>query len=277
MRDPSLHITKSHFTKAMRKAEQEGIIPDGSAYILVKYMFGKHNYSNANNRSILVSNAKIEKKVQTLLLADKDDTKLMANLVYHFRLNLRHRGITPIKPTSRDWDVVKKVTELAIRFSNDYEFKTKREGFLKFLEIGSSKMAKFSLIKYLGMGESIWSTYEALETIKKDKHAALTKTIHDLFVRHVFENTGILSEYDKNPEKYVYFCKVSELCKTKGIDYRDYITSQFNGMGFKNSYPDPIQLIGDKANERLNKYLFENKIKVNQVQQTIDWSKIKQK
>lgn len=274
-RNPSIHVTKTQLLDSLKKAVDQGIIPDDCLVSLVKHLFTHSKNYNANNRSILVSNNKIEQKVKNILSSSSNDCKTLAHLIYLMRIRMKHMGVQEIKATSRDWDSVKKVTANALEFCKVFNFDDKKSGFLKYLEIGNSKMAKFSLQKYLSMNEAIFTTHESNELIKHDKYPALTKDICNAYNSRILNITGIGTDYSKNPEKYVCFCKVALYCIEHKIHYKNYIESQFSGLGFKDSYPDPLQLIGDKAIDRLNRYLYERKIKVDVTpKSTANWQKI---
>lgn len=275
-RDPSIHLKKSSLVKLAREyvIQSNGAIKVNQAIDLVNFLVKNGGKHNATNRSILVSNAKVEKKVDNVLKSSQSDTMLMAVLIKMTRISLGHRGVSEIKSGSRDWGVVKQITAAALEFCSVFDL-PKKEGFTKYLKIGMGKMAKFGLTKYLSMKESIFTSHESYLEIISDKWPNNTKNTHNEYVSRIFNNTGLTNDYTKNPEKYVYFVRVTKYCIESGLSHKQYLEAQFNGIGFKDSYPDPAQLIGDKATERLNRYLFEHKIKIREkTKQTTDWKKI---
>ena len=53
-----------------------------------------------------------------------------------------------------------------------------------------------------------------------------------------------------------------------------YIKAQFASFEWRDGVPDPIQMVGDKALERLNKYLYQNNIQVKKNGKKVNWDKI---
>ena len=70
----------------------------------------------------------------------------------------------------------------------------------------------------------------------------------------------------------MYFIKVREEAKKIGISPDIYVKAQFHGFEWRDGIPDPVQLVGTKAIDRLNKYLFEKNIKVSQATDVISSS-----
>lgn len=275
-RDPSIHLKKSSLHKLAREyvVQSNNAIKVTQAIDLVNFLIKNGGKHNATNRSILVSNARVEKKVDNVLKSSQSDTMFMAVLIKMTRISLGHRGVSEIKSGSRDWGVVKQMTSAALEFCSTFDL-PKKEGFTKYLKIGMEKMAKFGLTKYLSMKEAIFTTYESHLEILSDKWPNNTKNTHNEYVNRIFNITGLNNDYTKNPEKYVYFVRVTKYCMEVGLLPKQYLEAQFNGIGFKDTYPDPAQLVGDKANERLNRYLFEHKIKINEKKKNpTDWKKI---
>src|SRR5690606_32101042 len=103
----------------------------------------------------------------------------------------------------------------------------------------------------INMQESISSEYEYTEAILSDKDPKTTKAIHDLYTGLIMKNTNIDINYKNQPAKYIKFKEVNELTQEMNIPYEIYIKAQFDGLMWADSYPEPSQLIGDKALERL--------------------------
>jgi hypothetical protein len=275
MRDPSIHITESNLRKILKEFDMD-VIMDKNFDKFISQFMGKAKLYSVSNRSISVTNKTLEKKTNRVLNSTIADTELFSQLLLHTRRKLKHQGLVQIKPGSRDWLILKEIVSLANEFCETFSLE-KREGYIHFINIGVSKMNKFMLVKFTPMGSSIIETFQAQLDLQDDDKPKETEKMYNFYVNQILSKTGIPIDYTKNPDKYIYFYKARVLAKGLGVDALTYIKAQFYALEWRNGYPDPIQLIGDKAVQYLNKYLFENKISVKKPEEKskIDWKKIK--
>jgi hypothetical protein len=272
MRDPSLHISESNLTRILREIG----IPKAAE--VAQQLIKKGKLHTLNNRKLTVSTKKMEKKVNRILNSTTADAELFSQLLLHTRRKLKHRGLTQIKQNSREWLIIKDIVSLANEFCETFKLE-KREGYIHFINIGISKMNKFMLIKFNPMGNSIIETYSAMLELEDDDSPKKTESMHQFYQSQILSRTGIPIDYSKNPDKYVYFYRCKLLAKELNIDGNTFIKAQFYALEWRNGYPDPVQLVGDKAMNNLNKYLYENNItigvKKSESNGKIDWEKIK--
>ena len=255
-RNPGVHVLESHLREFLKR-NYPGINVE-------EFTIGLKAYGNPH-RLIIVSNAHIEKKVENLLSSSRLDADTFAKYLYAYRKKARHIGVQPIKPGSRDWTMVKKITQIATDFCQAHELSID-DGFKIFIRIGLTKMQKFSILKLFSLGEAIEANYTAEKELAQDKTPGETKQGYDYYNQYIINRTGISTNYDRAPEKYVYFYWAKLLAREKKVSLVDYIKSQFNGFEWRGDYPDPTQLIGDKAVQRLSKYMF-NKTSGNPLEQ----------
>lgn len=262
MRQPSLHITEKELVQVLKKIKAAYNLSNITEKELAALLLTQAKNKSCNNRNIVISNDKLEKKAKTILKSSKGDAVLLAGIIYNFRMKKRHRGITRIDQDSRDWSQLKNLVTVCIQFCNDFGLE-KRKGFIKYIELGFTKITSTRqyISKLVNMSETIANEYDAILTIQEDDNAGETRDIHDYYTSLIAQRTGITESYLNNPIKYLNFKKVGEITDSIDIPFEIYITAQFEGLAWASSYPDPNQLTGDKARERLNKYLFENKIR----------------
>jgi len=273
MRDPSIHITKSRF-----KLILDNLLPSNfsekQVNDITKDFFRLAAQHNLSQRSLLLKQSDYEKKASRVLSANIEDADLFASILTLIRRRKKHKGITQISKTSKEWLTLKQIVANANNFYTDFPFETKKEAYRDYIEMGMDRMSKYALFKFLGMHENICATYEAVTLSKDDLSPAETKRIHDYYCGKILERTGILSNYSNDPTKYVYFFHAKVAAKKLRIDWKVYIDAQFHGFEWRSTIPDPIQLDGDKARQRAIKYMYEKNITVKS-QETIDWAKIK--
>ena len=266
-RKPSIHITESKLAKLL----QEVLEVEGSPIVypykdIAKEIVRLAQPHSLINRTLTVSNDKLDKKVTQLVKASTSDTQLLANLIYHIRRRkTKHYTQMKVDPNSREYGQLKELTNICIGFCNDFGF-SKREGFIKYLELSIPKInSSLNFInKLVNMAEKVYSTQEAINIILEDKNSKETREIYDLYSKLIIEQNGLNPNYDKDPTLYKYFVDVREKTDELDIPADIYIKAQFHGLLWTDSYPEPQHLIGDKAIARLSKYMYENKIKVKQ-------------
>lgn len=271
-RQPSIHITEKQLKGILRD-----MWPDDSPMQSHIDEYAKEIVYRAKNltittRSITVTNNKLENKVKTLLKAKESDSELLANLIYHIRRRKTKLYTTKrIDKGSNDYKALKELTVVCLDFSNNFGL-SKKEGFTKYLEIAVPRInsSLHYVKKLISLSEKVWLEYEAIVNISKDDKPKETKHIHDIYVNLISEKTGMTNDYIDNPIVYQKFIEVREITDKIDVPTDIYIKSQFHGLSWTDSYPEPNQLVGEKALVRLNKYLYENKISL---KKNIDKSK----
>lgn len=216
-----------------------------------------------NTRSVIVSNDKLERKIKTMVKASASDTDLLANLIYHVRRSKTKLFTSKkIDKDSRDYIHLKELTQICLDFCNTFELE-KRKGFIKYLELAIPKITSSMNYtqKLVNMAEKIYQLQEANNQIEQDENSVETRKIHDAYVSLIAKKTGLVGNKDKDPITYVKFIEVRRLTDELDIPIDLYLEAQFHGLSWTDSFPEPNQLVGDNAISRLNKYLYENKIK----------------
>ena len=216
-REPSIHITLSDF-KEIAKELGMGDIANEFFRIARKRAI--------NSRSILVSNNKINKQVNNVLLANQGDAQMVADIIYATRIKLKHRGVRKINQGNlREWTNCKKLAEICNTFCQDFELPT-REGFIKYIELGIKKMpdARGLTTRLIGLQDSITEEFSAIKEIQelspKDKQTI--SQIQDFYVRQIADRTGIY-EPIKDPGKFTHFIRLYDFLNKKGWNYKEYI------------------------------------------------------
>jgi hypothetical protein len=229
------------------------------------------------NRKLFLNNTKTEKKASKIVASDSKDALLFSNLLTMLRKQMKHRGVMVIDMGSKDWPQIKTITALASDFCEEFEL-DKKPGFTEYIKLAINKMGKWGLNKFPYLHEAICIDYQAIQKIRKDPKPGATKRLFEIYDTEVYSKTGIREDLEKNPQKYQYFVDARQLADSLGITYEIYIKAQFEGLAWANGIPEPTQLVGDKATNRLNKYLYQNKIKVASKEEPtkkVNWDKIK--
>lgn len=151
---------------------------------------------------------------------------------------------------------------MATEFSNEFGLPIK-DGYKEYLQIGIGMMKNFGFNKFKSMHSSICQVFESKQEIDSDPSPNKTTLIYELYLRKVNQKLGWESnDFKDNPIKYACFVKAKKDATKLKIDLKVYIDSQFAFFewGEKTIIPDPFQLYGEKAIERVRKYCYENNI-----------------
>lgn len=269
-REPSIHVTE----KVLRKAIREVLaITEYELSEVIK----KCSKTQLTHRKLDMKNDRVEKKAKMIVSSEKGDAQLFSALLVSVRRQLKHRGISQIKEGSKDWLMVKEVCSLANDFCESFEM-NKREGYIEFIKIALSKMQKFGLNKINQMCSGISDTYAAKLEIAEDRYTDITAKLYQRYNMRVLERTGIAFTYKEDqPEKYVFFVQAAIICKELGIHPEIYIDSQLESFVFKDSIPDPAQLVGSKARGRAVQHLYNSgqRSQINNTESKVNFKAIK--
>lgn len=229
-----------------------------------------------SSRSVYATTKKISERAEKIQLAGRSETGMFAQMILMHRRKLKHRGVILISPGSPEWVNLKETCKLATEFCNEFGIPIK-EGYNAYLEIAIGMMKNFRLTTIKSMHSSICTTYESLQEIAHDKTPVQTTMMYELYLRKINLKLGWESnDYKSNPNKYVCFVRAKEAAVKAKIDMKVYIAAQFAMMeqGDRSFIPDPLQLYGDKAMERVRKFCYEHNI-TQHISKKLDLKKIK--
>ena len=273
-----MHVSQDRFTLVLKQMLDKHDIRVQDVEALANDLIIACAPFALTHRSISVTSQKLLNKTERVKATGLKDAALFAHILTLQRRKLKHRGITTIKPGTPDWITLKTVAASADQFVQEFGLKQK-EGYIAYIEVALTKMKKFGLAKIKSMHAAICNEYEAILKIDYDKTPELTKKAYIVYSGIVSAKTGIHTNgIDKIPEKYAVFVDIKDEAARLGVTLDVYITAQFEAFGFRDGIPDPLQMTGDKAITRVQRYCYENKINPGKVtSKAIDWKKIKQK
>lgn len=265
-REASIHITESRLAIILTELLYDN--PPGELKVSKKaielaneILIRSKRYS-LSTRNILVSNDRLAKQAEKVQKASLDHTMTMAKVIFQVRKTMRHRGIEISKPGTRDWPFIKNITKNAEEFATE-EFKDQpiHVAFKYYIQEAMKDMKTFSLARIQSTHAKIMDGYAARKELASDNNQNFTERAFNQYNKMIIDQVGmILTDYSKEPKDYKYFMEVGKECKKLKVSPEDYIKSQFEGLAWTNGVPTPNQLTGSKALERLQKYLFENKM-----------------
>lgn len=277
-RQPSIHITEQALVSIFKEIgfEKSGPIKWDIAG-MVKKIFQLAKSKSLAHRSISVSNDKLLKKTEKLKLTSRTEAGLFSELLLLIRKKHKHRGITLIKPGDNEWLNIKEIAKLATEFSNEFSIPLK-EGYKHYIEIGLSKITKYSIFRFKSLNQTIYQIYEAKMELLSDKTPDATLKCSNAYSKQVEELIGFVDfETLKLPEKKICFKRAKDDAEKMGISPIDFIKAQFHALEWKSAIPDVNQIYGMKAIERAQAYCAEKNIKSLKNKKVVDFSKIMKK
>jgi hypothetical protein len=258
MRDPSIHVRQSTLVSILKNILQAYTDLDSQLLALEITTACKHN--SCTNRSIVVSNDKLARDADRMVSSGNIQTLRFQTYLNAVRRNVfKHRGLVAIKPGSKDWLPLKEVAANAEEFckANALDFKA---GYVIYCKIGLSKMVHYNLNKFPSLHQAILDAYEAELQIENDPSPQLTQQAHDLYCRMIAERVGIPVDFLSDPLNYSLFIQVVDRVFEVNTTIKDYITAQFNAFEWNGSYPQPPQLVNEKAKARFLTYAYKNNL-----------------
>lgn len=270
-REPSIHISESRF-KIILKASLANYKVLGGDYLVEQILLQARKHS-LTNRVLLATNQKNRKASTKLVQSTLEDARLFSKTLLQVRRQLHHRGVVQIKEDSKDWLLIKQITELALAFSEAFNL-SKEQGFKHYISIALKKLNLFALTRFMSLHEIICKEYEAFEMIQNDPHPNATKEAINYYSSILLKKTGEAPDYYKLPEKHRYFINLVDEASIMNVSIKVYIDAQFHAFNWKQAVPEISQMVGPKAYERVTKYMYEHDIKVGKTVKAIDFSKV---
>lgn len=258
MRVASIHLTEDKLIEALDWVmTQELYTSDDIARAIMK-KYKPHSVK----RGISISTKKLEAKVKKLLITDTTSVNIFQSVLMDIRKSKRHRVVYKINEGDPDWPILMKVARNANTFCNNFSL-SQREGYIIYCKLALERLSRWSLGRAIFIDELINDIYSSEIELREDPSPDKTNIIYNRYVSLILSKTGMAPSLETKPEKYVYFMRAKEKAIELGVGLNDYMDAQFLGLEFTGSFPEPTQLIGDNAIQRLNKYLYLNKQKAN--------------
>jgi hypothetical protein len=178
-----------------------------------------------------------------------DSMQFLKLLKMYRKSRLHHRNISSPDPDSPQ---VSKVVDWANKFCKTHGL-PKKQGYLKFIEIGTGLMRNYRFTAFTGLSEKIIEQYSLQVIIDEDLHPDISEAIGTMYTVKVLEKTGV----GVNPtlEDKVHFITAAEYCVENGISPDNFINGMFQTLAWKNGIPSPAALASQKMFNLLPQYL----------------------
>lgn len=265
-RVPSIHISLPALQKALRKLFKDipFIEPDDWDRAGEKLFKILKKY-NLDHRSVVITNERMERKVIKILKAGKSETDQVCMMISMYRRNKKKTKLYSTKkitPEHKDYSKAKELTAIILNYAERYNLDFNK-AIIQYLDYTVPKItSSLNFVnKLCNMEEMVIMLTEAQLELDNDKDIAETLAIRDFYDQKITEKTNI-KQRTTDPTDIVHFKLVSEITDELDIPYEIYVEAQFHGLNWTDTFPTPKQMVGDNATKRLQKYMFEKKIKV---------------
>lgn len=249
MRDPALHITRSKLKLVLDKLALKVSDDD------MVELFRLAKPYQIRDRYHIETNTKTAKKAQKLVDSENPYVDKFQNLLISIRTELKHQYVQTIRKNDSQYIVLKEVSQSALEFVELFEISTVNKGFEDFIRIGLQLIGKkYAINKFKYHKERIFTAYESLIVIRKDKFKDNTLDVHRYWQEATMQYGGWEKDLT-NDTDYVNFVYAREAADEEDADYEDWIQSQFVGLAWLNVIPEVGQLHGEQAKKRYDKYM----------------------
>lgn len=263
MRDPSIHIRLSQMIEILEEIHSNN--EDSPVnYDWAKFcdeLFKRAKNINCSNRGIHITNDKSQRNAEKILVNDSQTTLMFQSAFIKVRRSLKHVGVRAVKPGEKDWGLMKTIASNALVFASDFQLKPE-EAYIIYSKIALNRLKKFNISHIPNLHSNICDHYLAELELMKDPYEALSYKAYQEYRKLIIEKVGLSTDYFEDPTTYREFTKVPPIVKRLGGKIQDYILSQFDGLAWTGSYPEPSQLSGPKAEQRYLKYCYKNNIRL---------------
>lgn len=274
-RQPSIHITEKQLAETLEYFLSHNCDRDWRE--LAKQILVHTKGKQLSNRKLVISNDKLIKQATKVVKASMTDVEQLNQLIFYIRKSKTKLYIREkFKAGSKDHSQLKELANICNQFCNTFGF-SKKEGYTKYLMecIPHISSSMNYVGKIINMAEKVFNTYETKNLIDNDDNPKLTKEILDYYSSSIIKKTG-MDTITMNPSTYIKFIDVRKKIEELKVDPEVYIDAQFEGLAWTDNYPEPSQLLNDKALERLNKYIYKHNIK-NKIESKSKDSELKDK
>lgn len=252
MRDPAIHIRRSHFIRALKAADLN--ISDAK----VNDLFREAMKYSIRHRVAPELNSRPRKKAERL--ADTESQWVdMFNGIYSAKMAENHIASLSIHKKDPMYLTLKEITRHAVDFC-DLFMLPYDEGFKTYIQHGINILnRKYSLYRLKAVTDRIVSTHRDIMMIQTDPSPDKTAEVISMWVRAMKKYGGVDFNDTLSPDKIVCMIYAKNDADSVGASYKDWINAQFEKWSYLKGVPEFSQLYGDNA--KLNYKIFMGKEK----------------
>lgn len=173
-----------------------------------------------------------------------------AKMYLAYRRSMKHRGVTLIKPGTRQWHNLIDVADEAMAFGKENGLE-QRAGYKLFLDVASKITNSMKLHEIRAKADNIHEHFVAVAICENDSFPKLSAQIYEEWERRHLEATGTFSD-SSEPLTYQYFVEAAELCKSWKWRPKEFVGMIWNEFAWLGT-PKPFHMVGEKAKELLQR------------------------
>lgn len=257
MREPSIHIKEKDLGILISRVIN---IPIHKAHEFSREILVAAKNKSISSRTIVNTTQSNQKKASKITMSDVINAKILGRIINDHRIKAKHNGVRPITEHSREWSQLKELAALVLKFCLDFDLEYD-EGANKFVKISLKSLSQKSKVgiigKMINTFDHVVSIYESRIEMESDDDPDLTLKLFEKYKALIVRHTGIRGISFDTDEVLIYFYKMKlEAAELKVSPYT-FMDAQFDQLQWTGSYPEPNQLCGQKAKQRLFKYSFE--------------------
>jgi len=233
MREPGIHIKEKDLAKILYDVfnyEHSHVYCQELAEDILKKAKG---VSLINRTHVKLKSEAKRNRAGKLVSATMKDAQTMSKTINANRIKLKHRGIRPIKESSREWSVLKELTGLVLQFASDFGLE-KIHGMKEFTRISLrhlSKGSKSNLVgKMVNSFDKVCDIYEGKLQMRDDLDPTLTLKLYDKYKMLIVKHTGIRKVDFEQEDVLFYFYMMKVMAQNLGVSPFTYLDAQFDQL-----------------------------------------------
>lgn len=247
MRDPALHIRRSHL--------REILSGYGITHIDVDNIMREGLKHSIRNRVFIQTKAKQAKQMKRVAAVDTDymDKFITVYMALMMENNIKTAAV---KKTDPMYTTFKEVYQQAKDFCDLYEL-SYESGFSVYINLGLSVLGKrkYSLYRMKGSFQRLVDHYNQVKVINDDISPEKTVKLYQVWQQLIAKHFGVEIDFISDASKMVHFVYMKEDIEQEKASYSDWIEAQFEKWSYLNIIPEPGVMYGDNAILAYKKYM----------------------
>lgn len=259
-RDPTICVKRSDLARILEELADKWGFDSSSAKEKADELVTKAAPYAAVRRSVITGvQKKHYAKTQAATAVSDGHVKVFNRLLHGERVKRRHKTIKSITPKSKAYTHIMQAADAALEFAKEYygtDDKSIAEGMQAYVKTAFDMIrGKYYPNKLVTLKERVFDYAEAQRVVDNNAEPVLTKQLHDYYALMAEDGSGVYKTFTETLD-YQHFVVTAHYVKQYSAEPVQWLEAQFAGLAFLESFPRPVQLYGDSAVERYQKYMY---------------------
>lgn len=250
MRDPALHIRRSHLRTILKGMDLDPTCVDE--------IFKAARPYQIRTRSIMQASTKERAKRARVTQAKCPLTPdRFLRILHAERVRHKHSTITPIRQGDSSWSVLGEIARDAYEFGEQFDITPRETAYHRYVSIGLDMMKRaYMLTKFKYLKERIYAYMAAERLVDLDPDQDATDRFAQVWYDAMEKYSRVVFDLSKQDLALIIHGRAE--ADEQGADYGDWVEAQFDQLAFMEVVPNLNQFHGDGATKRYRNYMLRN-------------------